>query len=221
LTSLTRSSASVGSTLTRSRGPAPRPADRRTQRASDHAHAARGRLHRGSNTAPSATGRAAAAAVTPRHSAPARWTGAGTSCVQRGAASLRGTLCWIDEPIVSRCNGHRWAPQRGPADKRSARSANPLLPRPNEALTSAEPGVPRIAIHHRTPGSPARDRLPAGHRPSHKPVYASSSHQRGLYGRQDRSAAHPRQPGVSEPPRHPVGQAEQLRLALRARFAWR
>jgi len=55
--------------------------------------------------------------VTPRHSAPARWAGAGISCVHTARPPLRGSWGWIDEPIANSRNGHLWAPERRPADK--------------------------------------------------------------------------------------------------------
>ena len=76
-------------------------------------------------------------------------------------------------------------------------------------------------IHHRTPTSPARDRQPVGYRPSHIGCTHSFSHQRGLYGRQDRSAenAATRRMGAATTSRSvrrsgSVGPVRSLRTAM-------
>ena len=91
---------------------------------------------------------------------------------------------------------------------------------PSVSQRQASRGASQMPIHHRTQTSPARDRQPAGNRPSHIGC-THSFRTNGGYSDAMIDRLKTRQPSVWEPPRHPVWSGGAARLALCARFVRR
>jgi hypothetical protein len=151
--------------------------------------------------------------------------GNGGSRVETAIEGTSAVVAHGHWPGIRARRKHRARPLRN-APERTGLPKRPRVTRGGTNASISHPcsmKVPRArrAIHNRTPTSPARDRRPVGHRPSHIGCTHSFRTNGGLYGRQDRSAenAATRRMGAATTSRSvrrsgSVGSVRSLRAAM-------